>query len=190
MKSFHNFGKSGRGVYPLVILAVSAYLGMARPAAAQVTPSADNGSFLMSAGGTASGYFLQYGERKMLGVTAFVDVDTIRHFGFEGEGRWLVFNQTESVTTATYLAGPRVHMSVGKFQPYAKGLVGVGEFNFPYNLAHGGYLVVAPGGGVDYHLNKKVILRLADFEYDYWPQFTFGAMKSYGISSGIRVRIF
>ena len=190
MKSFHNFGKSGRGVYPLVILAVSAYLGMARPAAAQVTPSADNGSFLMSAGGTASGYFLQYGERKMLGVTAFVDLDTIRRYGIEGEARWLVFNQTENVNTQTYLVGPRVHMSVGRFQPYAKGLVGVGEFNFPYNLAHGGYLVVAPGGGVDYHLNKKVILRLADFEYDYWPHFTFGAMKSYGISSGIRVRIF
>ena len=190
MNNFHNFGKSGRAVYALVLIAVAASLGLAREAAAQVTPSGDAGNFLLSAGGTASGYFLQYGERKMLGVTAFVDVDTIRHFGFEGEGRWLVFNQTESVTTATYLAGPRVHMSVGKFQPYAKGLVGVGEFNFPYNLARGSYLVVGPGGGVDYRLSKKVSLRIADFEYDYWPQFTFGAMKSYGISSGIRVRIF
>ena len=125
----------------------------------------------------------------MLGATAFVDLDTIRRYGFEGEARWVVFNQTENVNTVTYLAGPRVHMSVGRFQPYAKGLVGLGEFNFPYNLAHGSYLVVAPGGGVDYHLSKKVILRVADFEYDLWPQFTFGAMRSYGISSGIRVRI-
>ena len=190
MKSFHNFGKSGHAVYPLVLLAIAVSPGMGRPAAAQVAPSADVGSFGLSAGRTASGYFLQYGERKMLGATAFVDLDTIRRYGFEGEARWLIFNQTENVNTQTYLVGPRVHMSVGRFQPYAKGLVGVGEFNFPYNLAHGGYLVVAPGGGVDYHLNKKVILRLADFEYDYWPQFTFGAMKSYGISSGIRVRIF
>ena len=190
MNNFHNFGKSGRAVYVLVLIAVAASLGLTRQAAAQVTPSGDAGNFLLSAGGTASGYFLQYGERKMLGVTAFVDVDTIRHFGFEGEGRWLVFNQTESVTTATYLAGPRVHMSVGKFQPYAKGLVGVGEFNFPYNLARGSYLVVGPGGGVDYRWTHRISFCLADAEYQIWPQFTFGSMNSYGVSTGIRYHIF
>jgi hypothetical protein len=190
MNNFHNFGISGRVAYMLALLAGAACFAMARPATAQVVPSADVGNFGVSAGGTASGYFLQYGERKMLGASAFVDLDTIRHFGFEGEARWLVFHQTENVNSATYLAGPRVHMNFGRFQPYAKGLVGLGEFNFPYNLAHGSYLVVAPGGGVDYHVSKKVFLRVADFEYDYWPQFTFGAMRSYGISTGIRVRIF
>ena len=189
MKSFHNFGKSGRA-YLLVFLAIGACFPMARPAAAQVVPTADAGSFGWSVGGTASGYFVQYGERKMLGATAFVDLDTIRRYGFEGEARWVVFNQTENVNTVTYLAGPRVHMSVGRFQPYAKGLVGLGEFNFPYNLAHGSYLVVAPGGGVDYHLSKRVILRVADFEYDLWPQFTYGAMSSYGVSVGAAYHIF
>ena len=80
MKSFHNFGKSGHAVYPLVLLAIAVSPGMGRPAAAQVAPSADVGSFGLSAGGTASGYFLQYGERKMLGATAFVDLDTIRRY--------------------------------------------------------------------------------------------------------------
>jgi len=50
--------------------------------------------------------------------------------------------------------------------------------------------VVAPGGGVDYRLNNRIRLRLADLEYQYWPQFTYGAMTSVGVSTGIRVRIF
>jgi len=69
-------------------------------------------------------------------------------------------------------------------------LVGFGLFNFPYNFAHGSYLVVAPGGGVDFRLNRRFRVRLVDFEYQIWPQFTYGAMSSVGVSAGIRYRIF
>ena len=31
---------------------------------------------------------------------------------------------------------------------------------------------------------------LPDFEYQEWPQFTYGAMNTAGISAGIRVRLF
>jgi hypothetical protein len=126
----------------------------------------------------------------MLGITGFADLDTRRRLGIEGEARWLVFHQTADVHATTYLIGPRYHVNMGRFQPYAKALVGIGQFNFPYNYARGNYLVVAPGGGVDYRLSRRIYLRLADVEYQYWPQFDFGAMTSVGVSSGIRVRIF
>ena len=71
-----------------------------------------------------------------------------------------------------------------------KALAGVGEFNFPYNYATGSYLVVAPGGGLDYRINRLIRIRVADFEYQLWPQFTYGSMSSFGVSTGIRVRIF
>jgi hypothetical protein len=29
-----------------------------------------------------------------------------------------------------------------------------------------------------------------DFEYQYWPEFSFGAIKPYGISVGIRYQLF
>jgi hypothetical protein len=169
---------------------LAACLALARAASGQVVPAADAGGLMLSAGATASGYYLQYGERKMLGVTGFVDADTRRRLGLEGEARWLVFRQTENVHVSTYAIGPRYRMNIGRFQPYAKGLVGFGEFNYPYNYAHGSYLVVAPGGGIDFRLNRRIHLRLADFEYQYWPRFTFGAMSSFGVSSGIRVRVF
>ena len=198
MKICHGFGEMWnektalqacfKTIFPVVMLGM--LFGITRPACAQVVPAADAGGATLSAGATVSGFYLQYGERKMLGATGFADYDTRRHLGIEGEARWLVFHQTADVHATTYAIGPRYHLNKGRFQPYAKALVGIGQFNFPYNYATGNYLVVAPGGGVDYRLNNRIRLRLADFEYQYWPQFTYGAMTSVGVSTGIRVRIF
>jgi hypothetical protein len=179
---------SRRTVFLAALVAVC--LGLARLSSAQVVPSADMGGFTLVAGATASGYDIQYGQQKLLGVAAVVDVDTRRRFGFEGEARWLQYHQANDVHVTDWLAGPRYHFSRGKFQYYVKGLAGVGQFQFPYDYAHGTYLVIAPGGGVDYRWRRKVSFRLADFEYQYWPQFTYGAMTTFGVSAGVRYHIF
>jgi hypothetical protein len=75
-------------------------------------------------------------------------------------------------------------------QFYGKGMVGIGQFNFPYNYAKGTYLVIAPGGGVDYRWTRRMTVRLADVEYQIWPQFTYGSMTSAGVSVGLRYNIF
>jgi hypothetical protein len=195
MKRLQCFDKSGstRAVIrlgarcvPMLLVA----LALCRTVSAQVLPPGDAGGLNIFAGATASAFSLQYGDRKLLGIAPFVDVDTRRAIGLEGEARWLVFHQTDNVHVTTWLAGPRYHRSIGKFQVYGKGLVGIGEFNFPYNYAYGRYLVIAPGAGADYSLTHRVRLRLFDGEYQYWPQFTFGPMSSYGISTGLRIRVF
>jgi hypothetical protein len=198
MKSVHRFGRKcgvkphprlgGRTVFAAVLMAIC--LAGPRSAVGQVVPSADAGGSRLTVGATATGYALQYGERKMLGVAAIADIDTKRRIGFEGEAQWLIFHQTADVHTATYLIGPRYHMTFGRFQPYAKGLVGFGQFNYPYNLGKDTDLVIAPGGGIDFRLTNRLRLRLADFEYQFWPQFHYGALSSYGVSSGVKVRIF
>jgi hypothetical protein len=170
----------------LLLAGMAALPGNAR---AQAAESANAGHLFLSAGAGGSGFYIQYGERKNLGITAWVDADSIRHFGVEGEGRWLEFHQTADVHVETYLIGGRYHFNVGRMKPYVKGLVGDGRFNFPYNYAYGHYLVVAPGGGVDYHLNRRWSAR-ADFEYQYWPLFTYGAMSSVGGTIGLQYRIF
>jgi hypothetical protein len=154
-------------------------------AAAQARESATAGRTFLWVGGGASGYYLQYGAVKNLGVTGYVDADSIRRFGIEGEGRWLEFHQTNQIHAETYLAGPRYHFNMGRFQPYVKGLGGLGKFNFTNSYAHGTYFVVAGGGGVDYRLSPRWSAR-GDFEYQYWPQFTFGAMSSGGVTVGLR----
>ncbi len=162
-------------------------------AQAQAVPAADQGGIKLSAGVTASGYQLGYGQIKIAGGTAFVDADTLRHFGAEGEFRMLKYHlkahQNVDENAKTYLAGPRYYRTYGRFQPYAKVLAGIGQFNYPYNYAKETDLVVAGGGGVDYHLTNRIRWRVADFEYQLWPQFTFGRMSSYGVSTGFRIKI-
>lgn len=178
---------SGRLGIWAAVLAVCVCVPAAR---AQVNPSGDEGGLTISAGGLGSGYSLQYGNRKMFAVTAVVDADTRRRLGIEGEGRWIEFRQTAKVHAETYSGGVRYHFNVGRFQPYVKGLIGLGDFNFPYNLATGHYLIVTGGGGLDYRLNARIHIRAADVEYQDWPQFTYGNMTSIGVSAGVRVRVF
>ena len=169
----------------LAILGAGPHLALA-----QVQAPGDMGGLIVSVGGMGSGYSLQYGQRKMLGITAFVDADTKRRFGIEAEGRWLEFHQTANVHAETYSIGGRYHFDVGRFEPYAKGLVGFGDFNFPYNYAYGRYVVVTAGGGLDFRWTRRVTVRAVDFEYQDWPNFTFGNMNSLGVNAGLRVRIF
>jgi hypothetical protein len=174
----------------LMAFLLTALLGTARTASAQVVFAGDKGGLNINVGATASGYEVKYGEQKLLGVAGLVDFDTTRRFGIEGEGRVLMFNNLYQVQARTYLGGARYHFDMGRFQVYGKGLVGVGQFTFPYNYAHGNYLVIAPGAGVDYRLTRRISARLADFEYQIWPQFTYGSMSSYGVSVGVRYRVF
>ncbi len=165
-------------------------LAMAGPARAQVGPSGDRGGLSLSAGATASGQYVQYGERKMLGIAGFVDADTRRRLGIEAEGRWEEYYQSANVHVETYSIGARYHFTFRHFQPYAKGLIGFGDFNFPYNLATGRYLVATGGAGLDLRVGRSIQIRAADVEYQYWPQFTFEAMMTLSASIGLRVRIF
>jgi hypothetical protein len=174
----------------LTAASLAVCLGASGTARAQVVASAIAGGFRLSAGGTGSGYYLQYGARKIIGASAFVDADLTRGLGIEAEGRWLEYHQTDDVHVETYSVGLRYHMNFHRFQPYAKGLVGYGDFNFPFNFAQGRYLVATAGGGVDYRLSHRIHIRVADVEYQDWPQFTYGAMTSMGVSAGLRVGIF
>ena len=171
--------------------AVLALHVLASPAVrAQVVPAADAGGMKIWVGGEASAFKLDYGDRKLGGITALVDVDTRRGIGIEGEARWLEYHQVANVHVETYSVGARYHRNLGKFQPYAKGLIGFGNFNFPYNYAYGRYTVITMGGGVDYEWKKRISLRPVDLEYHMWPQFTYGSMNDMGVSMGVRVRVF
>jgi hypothetical protein len=197
MKLLHDLnlwrnGKSGLRVRLAALFLLATLIGCIGPRSsrAQVVAPGDQGGARLSVGALGSAYTLQYGQRKMAGIAGFVDLDTKRRFGIEAESRWLEYHQTANVHAETYSIGGRYHFDVGRFQPYAKGLVGFGDFNFPYNYANGRYLVVTAGGGLDYHWTHRIYVRAVDFEYQDWPQFTFGNMNSFGVNAGLRVRIF
>jgi hypothetical protein len=198
MNRFHDVSKRQNGgpqahswwKAALAAAVLAGCFGMANTARAQVVPAANSGGFKLSAGGTGSGQYVQYGEQKLLGASAFVDADLKHRLGIEAEGRWLEWHQINDVHVETYSIGLRYHMNFHRFQPYAKGLIGFGDFNFPFNYAHGRYLVATAGGGLDYHMTHRIFIRAADVEYQDWPQFTYGSMNSVSVSAGLRVGIF
>ena len=189
------FTRAARALAAACALAV--FFLAVRPTAAQTVAAADAGGARLSVGGTVSGFVLGYGNVKVYGASAFVDADTLRHFGLEGEVRFLPYHVENGIKqtpykeehATTYLAGPRYFRTYGRFQPYAKALIGLGQFTYPYKYATDNDLVIAPGAGLDYRLTRRIKFRTG-FEYQIWPQFHFGQLNNYGLSAGFRVRIF
>jgi hypothetical protein len=178
---------------PGLLISLCVAISVSQPGAAhgQSMPSAFQNGLTISAGSMASGYYLGFGDRKIAGPSSFVDIDTRHHVGIEGEAHWLLFPQTNGVHDTTWLIGAR-YSAPGldrRFYPYVKGMIGFTQFNFPYGYAKGDYVVAAPGGGLDYRLTYRVRLRV-DGEYQFWPQFSYASMPAWGVSAGLRVRVF
>jgi hypothetical protein len=146
----------------------------------------------VNVGATFSGYESDYGKRLLGGESVYVDANLYRRWGVEAEARrFNVHLDPNGVQERTYLVGPKLSFLKHGYRPYAKLLVGRGEFTFPYNYAQGSYFVVAPGGGVDFRIkHSRLSLRMVDFEYQMWPQFTFGALHPYGVSAGFSYQVY
>jgi hypothetical protein len=170
----------------VLLLALSA-----RDSAAQALPTASGPGSYLSVGGGISAFQEDYGQQVIGGAAVWVDMNPTWRYGLEAEGRWLTYHTDEQVTEANYLGGVRVMLwkPGWRFQPYGKFLAGVGHINFPFGYATGNYLAMAPGAGVDIHLNDRWSVRAADFEYQLWPSFTYGQLKPYGVTVGLRYRI-
>ncbi len=150
--------------------------------------AAVGGEQQFATGAMASAMHINYGKRWLVGTGVYVDANLNVHLGLEGEARWLNHNEDAGTHTTTYLGGLRYTFNSphGRLRPYAKALVGVGEFYFPYQYAKGSYLVIEPGGGIDFRLSHRIRVRLIDVEYQRWPFFSFGTMTAYGVSAGVR----
>lgn len=174
----------------LVVLALATALLAPRMLHAQAEPAGIGPGSYTSLGFTASSFNSGYGQQKLAGGTLYLDGNLYRRVGFEAEARSLRFHATEDVRQNTLLAGPRFSARGYNFRPYTKLLAGVSFMQFPYGDAHGRYLVLAPGGGIDYRIRHTPIqVRILDVEYQYWPRFNFGPLRTWGISSGLSLRV-
>jgi outer membrane protein with beta-barrel domain len=167
-------------------------------AVAQVAPSAYRSRASLTVGGYYSYFDADYANNEMGGVGAYVDWSPgfLGRLAVEGEGRWLIFNAPHDFSEYNYLIGPRYKVLVhNHLQLYAKILLGAGEVNFPYQLAHGGYFALAPGGGIDFAATRHWRLR-ADYEYQILPDavgipgIPSNSLKPNGVSVGVGYRIF
>jgi hypothetical protein len=170
-----------------VVLCAAEHQTQAR---AQALPTASGPGSYVSAGVGLSAYQEDYGQRIIGGGELYVDVHPTWRYGIEAEARYLRLHTDENVTQTSYLVGPHIYVChCGRFRPYGKFLIGEGEIEFPFGLAHGSYLAYAPGGGLDVRISDYFSVRAVDVEYQSWPSFTYGNLHPYGVSAGINLRL-
>jgi len=196
----------GRFVTSLLFVLLAAGSLSAR---AQVVPSAFARGMAITAGGEVSGFQPDYAGNGipqaatlhgyLAGIGTFVDVKFTPRVQIEAEGRWMRFNKPDGgIYEDNYLVGPRVPIYKLHFwhaTPYAKALIGYGKMNFEDGNGWGRYTAIAYGGGLDIKVSRRINLRLPDFEFQQWPNWSEGAGKNYtlfpyGISAGVSYRVF
>jgi len=170
------------GFVPAALLLLAAGAGM--QADAQALPAGTGTGMYVIVGGTFSEFQSDYGKQNILGGGIYVDTNLFWRGGLETEARRMQYPQFGERQT-TLLAGPRWSFRAKGLVPYVKVLAGGGRFDFPYGYGVGNHFVFAPGAGVDLRLGQRWRVRLADFEYQDWPGFTFGAIHPYGVTAGI-----
>ena len=90
-----------------------------------------------------------------------------------------------NVAVNNYLFGPRVSFPVGRFRPFAQGMIGVGHVN-AHSLATGTSFASGLGGGIDYRLLRVVAWR---FQGDYIHTSFFSShQNNVRLSTGIVLR--
>ena len=166
-------------------------LSVAGNAVAQASATATGPGSFVAVGAGISGFTTDYGHNHLAGGFTVIDVNPQWRVGFEGEARFLRWHANEQVTESNYLGGVRVVVwpHPRRWSPYAKFLAGAGEITLPYGYAHGGFLTYAPGAGLDVALTDRLAVRVVDFEYQHWPEFSYGALSPYGVSAGVSVRL-
>jgi Outer membrane protein beta-barrel domain len=176
-------------LFPALLLPLALLLSGLRQSSAQALPTATAPGAYISVGATYSAFHIPYGQTVLGGAGVYADINFRRQVGLEAEARWSNQGQVANVHQTTYLIGPRIQFQRGNFSPYAKGLVGQGDFNLPYNYGTVGSLVIAPGAGLDFNVGDRLKLRLVDFEYQHWQNFPYGSYSPYGVSFGLSWRV-
>lgn len=141
-------------------------------------------------GGGYTSFQSDYSKRTLGGYTIFANYGVTDRISAEFEARVLRFGEEVGTHETTFLIGPRYVYPYRSTRPYGKILIGEGKFHFPYNYAEGSYFVVSYGGGVDVPIRtSRWSVRAIDVQYQSWPNFTFGGLHPWGISTGASFRI-
>jgi len=153
----------------MVALAAGLLINSAR---AQVVPDALDPPHAIWVGGEYSNIHASFpyqSSQRLWGVGAFADYHSSEKIDIEAEARFLRFNSFYGETEDNYLAGPRYLVERSRrFQPYAQCLVGIARMHYPFNIGSMQYLALAPGGGMNYRISRKLTPR-GEFEYQLWP---------------------
>lgn len=164
---------------------------------AQVVPAAKGGDTRFLVGGEYYYFKTDFPSTvKMHGIGAFADYHFSPRFAVEGEARFLNFGSFHGENEKTYLVGPKIYLRpYARLKPYGKFLFGHASIQYPFSIGKGSYFAYAPGGGIDYRVQRNWYFR-AEYEYQFWPSAPgisgqpSNELKPNGLSVGFAYRLF
>ena len=116
--------------------------------------------------GGASGY----DPNRFTGYGGYVTLDFREHWGADLNIKQYNTLGEDQVYERTYQIGLRYVRHYSIFDPYLKGSVGRGVYNFPNNVANLAYNMYSGALGTDVHVARRYNLRI-EAEYQQWPGF-------------------
>jgi hypothetical protein len=159
--------------------AVALLLSFTAHAHAQALPTATaRGSFQAGVGYTITSP--DYGPKKIQGPTIFADYDIGLHFGLEADAHIIDLRTPTDIAENSYLGGVRFILPYRqRVKLYGKALAGIGNFRVletqdNQGRFNGTYLAYSFGGGLDIPINRKIVIRAIDVEYQKWPGYNNG----------------
>lgn len=92
---------------------------------------------------------------------------------------------------SSFLSGIKVSHHMGRWQPFAKVGAGIGHFSATDALSYhqdGEHFAIGMGGGIEYRLTSRIMLRPVDYTYERW-NFYPHALSPSAIGFGLSYRI-
>ena len=151
---------------------LAASLGFAPLAHSQANPTATRLSHVQIGGGYTYAR-TDYGQRGDKGLTIFGDYDIGVHWGAEAAFHYVSISTPDLVSENSFTIGPRFILRPHNWRFYGKGGIGLGHMHVPLTpvnrlAADETDFLVYGGGGVEYQLTRRLVIRPADVEYQRW----------------------
>ena len=135
---------------------------------AQAAPAVLGGDHTLWYGVEYSNLTPDFGPpQRLIGVGGYVDYNGTAATPSKAR-RGSSLQQINGEYEDNYWWAPRSMSLPRKIPPLCQSPLGVGRINFPYEIGNGSYFAIAPGGGLDYRLTRRINLR-AEYEYQFWP---------------------
>lgn len=157
-------------------------LGLATPLFSQATPTASRAADVQ----VGIAYSIArpgYIRGTLPGIAAYADLDLRPHLGAEAEFHQ-VSDSSSGMAERTYELGARYRRTCGPLVPYAKGMFGLGQFQYPHGEPTRDYWLLAAAGGADLKLTERIHLR-GEYEYQRWAGFIDGGLHPQIVTFGI-----
>ena len=151
---------------------LAASLALTPFAHSQANPTATRLSHVQIGGGFTYAR-TDYGQKGDKGLTLFGDYDIGVHWGAEAAYHYVSISTPNLVSENSFTIGPRFILRSHKWRLYGKGGIGLGHMNVPLTsvnrlAANETDFLFFGGGGVEYQLTPRIVIRPADVEYQRW----------------------